>query len=442
MNYITLFGAGRSSIYLIEYLQSWCINNQYKIKIGDVNCDYAIKHLKNHTQLEFINININDLQHVEEIIGNSRLIVSLLPPSLHLTIANICINKKIHLATASYVSEGMKKLNDEAKKNDLIFLNEIGLDPGIDHMSAMAIFDELKNKGAQITEFESYCGGLIANECDGENPWKYKFSWNPSNVVLAGQGGIAKFLLNNEIKLTPYHHLFKQSQKIDIDGNVYETYANRDSLSYIEQYGLNNVKTMIRGTLRKNGYCSAWQLLVNLGLTDNTTVIDLPIESKAIEWLKMYITDSGENIEKTLKEKYNASESDIEKIKWLGLLSEIKLPITKGTSAQLLEEVLKSKWTLEENDRDLIVMIHKIKYELGNESKEITSTLELEGENKIHTAMAKTVGLPLAIACKLILENKIKQRGVLIPTDKEIYEPVLEELKKYGIVFNEYEKLT
>lgn len=440
MNYITLFGAGRSSIYLIEYLQNWCIHNQYNLKICDINCDYASKHIANHNHLEFLNVNINDIQKVEEIIGSSKLIVSLLPASMHLTIANICIYKKIHLATASYVSEGMKKLNEEAKNNDLIFLNEIGLDPGIDHMSAMAIFDDLKNKGAKITEFESYCGGLIANDCDGENPWKYKFSWNPSNVVLAGQGGMAKYLKNNKIKFTPYHLLFNQSQKININGNVYETYANRDSLSYIEQYGLQNVKTMKRGTLRKNGYCSAWNVLVNLGLTDNTTNLNLPLNTKMIDWLNMYVSEQNEGVEAALIEKFNATDSDIEKLKWIGLLSEELLPITIGTSAQILEEVLKNKWTLEESDRDLIVMIHLIKYELGNETKEIISTLELEGENKIHTAMAKTVGLPLAIACKLILENKIKQRGVLIPIDKEIYQPVLEELREFGIIFNELEK--
>lgn len=438
MKTIVVFGAGRSSLYLIEYLAAYCASHESKLCVCDKDVSYAQANVKLADGIEFIPLDIFDTAKVSAWIEKSLLVVSLLPAALHIHIAHLCITYKKNLATASYISDEMKGLHEEVKQAGLIFLNEIGLDPGIDHLSAMQMLDTIRKDGGLVRGFESYCGGLVADENDGENPWKYKFSWNPRNVVVAGQGSPAQYLAGKKLKIVPYHQLFRHIETFGIeDYGLLEGYPNRDSLKYMGLYGLDHVSDMIRGTLRKQGYCSGWQVFVNLGLTEDSTIIELNEGATLGEWLQMYLPASDLNIRENLQKYTGCTETDMGKLSWLGLFGDEKLPLSKGTSAQILEEILKQKWHLNTDDKDLVVMLHRIKYGKGDTNYVHTATMVLKGESNTHTAMAKTVGLPLAIGCKLILENKISARGVMAPVTSEFYEPVLKELESFGISFHE-----
>ncbi len=438
MNKIVLFGAGRSSLYLINYLNDWCINNNYTFIICDKTVAYAQQHTKNSSSIEWQEVDIFNVDEISVIIDRAALVISLLPASMHIHIAKLCLKHRCNMATASYISDEMKSLNEQAKEMGLIFLNELGLDPGLDHLSAIKTLHLMQQKGYTATHFESYCGGLVQNESDGENPWKYKFTWNPRNVVVAGQGGAALFRRVGLERIVPYHQLFNYTSLFTIHENKYEGYPNRDSLKYEETYGIKGIPTLVRGTLRKEGYCSAWQVLVLLGLTDDSVTLHLPLNFTLKQWIASYLPENN-SLQEAIMKYTNCSKIEIEKLKWLGLFSDEKLPMNIGTSAQILEEVLKKKWALQANDKDLIVMLHQFNFERNGETKRIQLQLELIGENAQYTAMAKTVGLPLAIGCRLILEKKISSRGVLMPIDKEWYEPILTELEMFGIVFKELE---
>lgn len=406
--------------------------------VCDKDISYATINLKSSSSRTIEELDIHDLHEVSARIQKSKIVISLLPAALHIHIAKICLQENKHLATASYISDEMKALDTEAKAKGLIFLNEIGLDPGIDHMSAVQMMDAIRLKGDEITSFKSYCGGLTADEDDGDNPWKYKFSWNPRNVVLAAQGPPATYLENGTLKILPYHQVFTNPLSYSISGyGDVEAYANRDSLKYIDLYGLSHVKDMIRGTFRKPGYSKAWNVFVSLGLTDDSHVLHLPANTSMMQWIQMYLPDSKESIEAQIQRYCHCSKNETDKLAWLGFFSDEILPIHNGSSAQILEEILKVKWKLEINDKDMVIMLHEIGFESSGIQHKQYATMVLIGESNIHTAMAKTVGLPLAIACKLILENKISERGVIAPVYSDIYTPVLEELKEYGIHFVE-----
>lgn len=435
---VTIFGAGRSSLYLIEYMAKYCASAQLHLKVCDKDTSYAKQNCKLESPADFIDLDIFDAEKLQALLKDAKLVISLLPAALHIHIAELCIGYRTHLATASYISDEMKQLDEAVKANDLVFLNECGLDPGIDHMSAMQMMDAIRSDGGLITGFESYCGGLMADDSDGDNPWKYKFTWNPRNVVVAGQGAPAQYLEENHLKLIPYHQLFRRVEPFTIDGyGTLEGYPNRDSLKYREIYGLGAVRDMIRGTLRKPGYCAAWQALVNLGMTDDQTTLEFNSGTTLKTWLESYLPMSDAGMIDRLKNYTGCSNEAIARMEWLGLLGDEDLPLLKGTSAQILEDLLKRKWKLEEDDRDLVVMLHRIKYVKEGQRYTKLTTMVLEGNNNTHTAMAKTVGLPLAIGCKLILEGKIQSRGVLAPVTSEFYEPVLAELETFGITFRE-----
>jgi len=334
----------------------------------------------------------------------------------------------------------MKNLDDDVKNAGLVFLNEMGLDPGIDHMSAMQTIHELKSKGAKINSFKSYCGGVIHPDDCKENPWGYKFTWNPMNVVMAGQG-TAKYLEKGNYKFTPYQQLFSRLENFEFENwGTYEGYANRDSLSYQEIYGLEETKTIIRGTLRKQGFCEAWNVFVKLGLTDNTYIVENSESLSRKEFLSTFLPGNTDNAEKALKDLFDLSPSVMDKIQWLDLFSEEKIKVRAASPAKILLSILEEKWKIRPNDRDLVLMQHQFEYELDGKHEIIYSTLQCSGINENDTAMAKTVGLPLAIGAKMVLQNKIKNKGVLIPVTEDIYKPVLEELKKYGIDFKDVKK--
>jgi saccharopine dehydrogenase-like NADP-dependent oxidoreductase len=447
MKNILLLGAGKSSHVLIKYLLSNAAANGWQITVADISLEAARSNIGNQANGKAAALDINNEQQREDAIKSSELVISLLPPALHLLAAKDCLKFRKHLVTASYVSTEMKSLHEEAAKSGLVFLNECGLDPGIDHMSAMKIIDNVHETGGRVTAFRSYTGGLIAPESNN-NPWGYKFTWNPRNVILAGQG-TAKYLLNGKNKEVEYKDLFLHTEKISVDGvSALEGYPNRDSLSYISLYGLEGISTMLRGTLRYDGFCRAWNVFVQLGLTDDSFKIINSSIMNYSEFVGGHIPQGipGNNTLERMMNfcgKYNDPDV-IKKIEWTGILGNEKISEDNLSPAQILQHLLEKKWKLEEGDRDMIVMQHQFSIQgqgtrdKGDEKK-IISSLVVKGDNAVDTAMAKTVGLPLGIAAKLILSDKIKSRGVMIPVAKEFYNPILEELNTLGIVFLEKE---
>jgi saccharopine dehydrogenase (NADP+, L-glutamate forming) len=441
MKNILVIGAGRSSSSLIKYLLDHSDEEKWLVTVGDVSLDLVKQKTKDHPNSRAIEFDINNDQQREEEISYADIVISMLPASMHMNVANDCVKFKKHLATASYVSKEMAALDTEAKEAGIILMNEIGLDPGIDHASAMKIIDEIHEAGGELTSFKSYCGGLVSPESN-DNPWGYKFSWNPRNVILAGHG-TAQYIEKGQYKYIPYNRLFTQTDTIEIEGHgKFDAYANRDSLSYRHFYDIEKIPTMLRGTLRMPGYCKAWNVFVKLGLTDDSYKIEASETLTYPQLLEAFLPEGKQSTKEKLA-AFMGNEMDAEvmaKIEWLGLFENNKIGIANASPAQILQHLLEEKWKLQEHDKDMIVMQHQFRYISGDKKdKTILSSLVVKGEDQIYTAMAKTVGLPLAITAKLILQNKIDARGVTIPTLKEIYLPLLRELESMGIKFEEKE---
>lgn len=435
---ILIIGAGRSSSSLIKYLLDESVKHNWQVTVGDMSLETAQQKVSNHPNGKAVLFDINNETQRNNEISKADIVVSMLPAFMHISVANDCVKLKKHLVTASYVSKEMAALDNEAKKVGIVLLNEMGLDPGIDHMSAMQIIDKLKAEGAEITSFKSYCGGLVAPESN-DNPWGYKFSWNPRNVILAGQG-TAMYIENGKYKYIPYNRLFTQTETIQVDGyGNFDGYANRDSLSYRSAYGLENIPTMLRGTLRMPGYCSAWNIFVKLGWTDDSYKIENSHKLTYAQLLDAFLPESNQSLKKRLADFMQLPEDadEIKKVEWLEIFTDKKIKTENGTPAQILQELLEEKWLLKKDDKDMIVMQHLFEYIINGKKHRITSSLVTKGDDQIYTAMAKTVGLPAAIAVKMILLNQLHLKGVKIPTDKTIYKPVLEELKSFGINFIE-----
>ena len=438
---ILVLGAGRSSSVLIDYLLQQSESMGWTVTVGDVSLNSAEERVGSAPGGKAIAFDI--LQEASfEIIMKSDVVISVLPATLHPMVARKCLQFNKHLLTASYVSDEMKSFDTEAKQKGILFLNECGLDPGVDHMSAMQAIDRIKSNGGELYSFESFTGGLIAPETDPENPWRYKFTWNPRNVVMAGQD-TAKFLQNGEYKYIPYQQLFKRITQVEVAGyGEYEGYANRDSLKYREVYGLAKIKTMLRGTLRNRGFCSAWDIFVQLGCTDDTFKMEDVASMTHIQFINSFLDfHKGWTAGKNIAEKFHLKVDgpELSRLAWLGIFDQSPIGLTEGTPAQILEHILIKKWKLSPEDRDMVVMWHRFRFLQEGNKREIQASMVARGENSNQTAMAKTVGLPLAIAAKLLLMGKISQRGVVIPVSKEIYEPVLSELKTLGIELKENE---
>ncbi len=440
MNNILIIGAGRSSNALIDYVLQKASERNWFVTVADADPSLAEKKVNNHPSGRGTWLDVTKINDRRELIGRADVVVSLLPAHLHLEVAHDCIKLKKHLITASYVSQEMYRLGDEARDRELIFMGEMGLDPGIDHMSAMQKIDEIKEKGGQLTAFRSYTGGVVAPESD-DNPWHYKFTWNPRNVVLAGQG-TAQYLEEGKLKFVPYNRLFKEYWMTDIDGmGDYEVYVNRDSLLYREVYGLEGIPNIIRGTIRHKGFCDAWNALVQIGLTDGSYPI---LDSGSItyhEWMEAYVEEGSGSVKERIANLLNedVNSTVMKKLEWLGLFRKKKIRLSNATPALILEKLLLEKLKLKEKDKDMIIMKHEFEYELAGKKKLLTSTLVLKGEDQHDTAMSRLVGLPLGIFVVMVMEGKIQSTGVNIPVMKEVYEPVLKELEQFGVVFKEEE---
>lgn len=440
MKKILIIGAGRSSTTLIDYLEKNAPKHNWQITVADQDINLIKEKVVPQTRA--IKFNLFDENQLEEEVRNTDIVVSMLPARFHPIVAISCLKHSKSLLTASYESTEVNNMSTEAESKGILFLNELGVDPGIDHMSAMKIIDRIKADGKELLCFESFTGGLIAPESDN-NPWNYKFTWNPRNVVVAGQGGPAKFIQEGKYKYIPYNRLFRRTEVIEVEGyGKFEGYANRDSLKYIEQYNLQGVPTVYRGTLRRPGYCRAWDVFVQLGATDDTYVIENSENMTYKEFINSFLHYSDEDTVKLKLYHYMHIDQDSEirhKLEWLDIFSDKKVGLKNATPAQILQKILSEKWALDPEDKDMIVMWHKFIYqEEGKKNPELlTSSMGVIGDDPVNTAMSKTVGLPLAIATKMVLTGQINLSGVHIPTKKEIYEPILTELEQFDITFIE-----
>jgi saccharopine dehydrogenase-like NADP-dependent oxidoreductase len=498
MKQILLFGAGKSATVLIEYLLDQAASQGWELTVIDANIELAKSKINNSPYGFAYSFDIMDDDKRGEYIGKSDIVISMLPPALHFLVARDCVKFSKHLLTASYVDDSMKSLEKEIEDKDILFLCEMGLDPGIDHMSAMKIVDGLHAIGGRITSFKSHCGGLVAPESD-DNPWHYKISWNPRNIIMAGKAGAHYRQDGQEVKL-PYEELFSEENYAEIPGIGYlGWYANRDSLTYAPLYGLEDAETFIRTTLRHPDFMYGWKNVIDLHLTDETPQYETDGKTLAVvfkehmdrnnfgPWLQEKMTarleetkSMLENLSKLTEAEEEAAEEGAEvpasfmaadnkgnleeieigemktkaaafvahkmhqanltlkQLMFLGL-DDGETILNKGlcSAADVLQFAVEKKLSLQPDDKDMIVMLHEFGYMLGDQKLDMKSTLIVKGENSLKTAMAKTVGLPLGIAAKLILNETIRLRGLRVPTAKEIYLPVLKELELNDIQFTE-----
>jgi saccharopine dehydrogenase (NAD+, L-glutamate forming) len=444
MRSILIIGAGKSASSLVRFLLKASTQEDLYLVIGDVSIDNAKSLAADHPNAKAIQLDVFDKANRQEAIQNADIVISMLPARFHMEVAKECVKFNKNMVTASYVSKEMEALDAEVKEKGLTFMNEIGVDPGIDHMSAMQVIDRIRSQGGKMLLFESFTGGLVAPESD-DNLWNYKFTWNPRNVVLAGQGGAAEFIQAGQYKYIPYQRLFRRTEFLSIPKyGRFEGLANRNSLAYRGIYGLENIPTIYRGTLRRIGFSKAWNVFVQLGLTDDTYAMQdtehMSYRSFVNSFLPYSPTDS---VELKLRLSLKIDQDDLiwDKLVELDIFNSEKIiGLKEATPAQALQKILEDKWTLRPEDKDMIVMYHKFGFELNGERRQIDSIMVSIGEDQTYTAMSKTVGLPVGIAALKILNGEIKKSGVLRPIYPEIYNPILKSLEDYDIKFEEIEK--
>ncbi len=436
MKNVLILGAGLVAKPLVRYLLD---QPDFHVKVASRTVSKAEKLVGGHPRGEAQGLNVDDTATLKNLISQADLVISMVPYTHHVTVANLCIELKKHMVTTSYVSEAMRKLDQKAKDAGILILNEIGLDPGIDHMSAMKIIHEVQNKGGRIKSFYSYCGGLPAPEAN-TNPWGYKFSWSPRGVVLAGKNS-ARYLKDKKEVNVPSQDLFAHFWEMNIEGlPELEAYPNRDSVPYIKVYGISDADSMYRGTLRYPGWCQTMKKIVELGFLDDKE-LDVVRLSYADFLRKLIKKEKGTELKKDLATclKIDENSEPIKRFAWLGLLSDERLPYEKSSPLDIFANRLLEKLQYEEGERDMIVLHHEFiaEYPKDKKKEKITSTLIDFGIPHGDSAMSRTVGLPAAIGATLILQEKIKATGVFIPVSPSIYEPTLKELEKQGIICKE-----
>lgn len=438
---ILIVGAGKSSSYLIETVLKHTRKktNPWSVIVADSDEKALRLKLRNYPEATAEVLDIHNESHRQKLVRRADIVVSLMPPNLHILLAKDCLHFRKHLITSSYASPEMKELDKAVKEAGLMFMCEMGLDPGIDHMSASAIFTSIRKVVSEIISFKSYCGGLIAAESD-DNPWHYKFSWNPRNIINAGKEG-AHYLMNGEAVHVPYGDMFAPRPLIYCEGvGDLAYYPNRDSLSYIDLYELEQVNDFMRATLRHPDFCKGWDALRQMGFTDTEKVWDRDFASLK-DWVAAVTgyNDTTVSLEEFVWKKYQIDDRKLrDMLVWLELFSGREAGNGLRTSGDILLHLLSDKWSMRPEDKDLVVMQHEIEYRHRGELNKLVSTMVVKGENSEHSAMAKTVGLPMAILTELVANKTIKTpAGVLIPTSQQIYRPVLHRLKNYGIDFIE-----
>ena len=442
MQTILILGAGLSSGSLIQYLLDQS-DRGWKIRVGDINPELAKQRIKDHPAGEAFHFDVFNHEQRSLEIRRADIVVSLLPARMHYLVAEACVELGKNMVTASYLSPAIKALDESARKKGVVLMNECGVDPGIDHMSAMQMIDKIKAEGGCLKAFESSTGGLVAPGFEN-NPWQYKFTWNPRNVVLAGGEG-ARFLHNGKFKYIPHHKIFRRFETIKVpELGAFEVYGNRDSLTYRETYGLHNLDTMFRGTIRRPGFCEAWDIFVQLGATDDTYVMENTENMTHREFINSFMkyrTDIPVETKLALYLGVDEESEMMDRLRWLGIFENTRIGIPGLTPARILQKILAEKWKLDPGDKDMIVMQHQFDFMLKDRHFKRYSTMVFIGKDGTQTAMSMTVGLPLAMVAKQILTGQFNEPGVQLPIIPAIYDPVLEELKEYGIYFVEEESL-
>ena len=439
---ILVLGAGRSSSSLIAHLLGQADQEGWEIHVGDLSLSAAQSKVGDHPRGHAFQLESDGVADRNARIAQADLVISMLPAFMHVEVAKVAIESGVNVITPSYVSPEMKTLDGAAREAGVLVLNELGLDPGIDHMSAMQVIDEIQAEGGRMLGFQSYCGGLVAPDSD-DNPWHYKLSWNPRNVVLAGQGGAATFLDQGRVRVVPPHRTFQTLTSIEVDGRPYDGYPNRDSLGYRELYGLTEVETLVRGTLRSAGFSQSWDLLVQLGMVRDDASLTWPQGVSWADWTRSFLpaeAEQGRDVRDAVKHLTGATDEALERLAWLGLFDGAYGPANpSGTPAQIVEALVTDKWVLRPEDRDMIVMWHRFDYEMDGVRKARTSSLSLEGKDSVFTAMSDTVGLPMALAVKPLMAGTFGTTGVDVPMSKTYYDPLLKGLADLGIRFVETE---
>jgi saccharopine dehydrogenase-like NADP-dependent oxidoreductase len=430
MAQIVLFGAGKSATTLIRYLIGVAAPRGWTVVVADSNFSLASSKIGKAACAQAVQVKVEEEEELDKLVSAGDVIISLLPPALHFLVAQSCLRKRKHLLTASYVDDAIRRLQPAIAGSGLLFLCEMGLDPGIDHMSALQLIGEVRETADRVISFHSHTGGLVAPESD-DNPWHYKISWNPRNVVRAGAAG-ARFRQDGREVVRDYPELFEEPGRVRVDGaGDLAWYPNRDSMPYIDLYGLGEVQTFVRTTLRYPSFCSGWSPIVRAGLTDDVKPLSNSMNGRP-----------GGNTDLTMAEwaapllPYVRPDNR-EMYAFLGLFDRKPVPEGAKTSADVLQHLLETRLAMRPDDRDMIVMQHEIGYVVGATPKWRRSTLVVKGEDSLHTAMARTVGTPLGIAAKLLLEGVLRSTGLQIPVLPEIYAPVMKELEKEGISFTE-----
>jgi saccharopine dehydrogenase (NADP+, L-glutamate forming) len=419
MKQILLFGAGKSATSLIRYLLDVTASRPWHLVVAESNLPLAESKIAGHPHARAVGLDVTREEERDSLVARAHLVISLLPPALHYGVALSCLKMGKHLLTASYIDDSIRALEPEIREKGLFFLCEMGLDPGIDHMSALPLIRRIQADEGRIRTFHSHTGGLVAPESD-DNPWHYKISWNPRNVVLAGAAG-ARYREKGSIVTRDYARLFEEPGLVPVPGiGELAWYPNRDSLSYISLYGLEETETFIRTTLRYPDYCRGWAALVRAGLTDDKK----PVDARDLSFDRWSaplaaLVDGGNR----------------RMLEFLGCFDARPVPPSARTNADVLQYLLETRLAMKPADKDMIVMIHELGYECEGKAFAAKSTLVVKGEDSLHTAMARTVGLPLGIAAVHVLEGRITLRGLHIPILPAIYEPVMAELENLGIRF-------
>jgi saccharopine dehydrogenase-like NADP-dependent oxidoreductase len=440
MQTILVLGAGLSSGSLIQYFLDQS-DHGWKVRVGDLNLELAQSRIKGHPAGEAFKFDVFNSEQRKNEIAMADIVISLLPASMHYMVAESCVELGKNMATASYLSPAIQALHEAARKKGVVLMNECGVDPGIDHMSAMKMIDRINEEEGGLLAFESSTGGLVAPGYEN-NPWEYKFTWNPRNVVLAGNGG-ARFLHNGKFKYIPYHKVFSRIETIKVPGlGVFEVYGNRDSLTYRETYGLHNLETMFRGTIRRPGFCEAWDIFVQLGATDDSYVMEDTEKMTYREFINSFMKYRIDIPVETKLALYLGVDEESEmmnRLRWLGIFEEKLIGVPGLTPARILQKILEKKWSLDPGDKDMIVMQHQFDFMRNSDHIKRYATMVFIGKDSDQTAMSMTVGLPLAMVAKQILTGQYREPGVQLPISPAIYNPVLNELETYGIRFLEEE---
>lgn len=440
MKNILLIGSGRCAYPIIDYILNLSTDNGWFLTVGDAFPEKAQEKVDDRPNGRAVWLDATKVNDRREMITRADVVISLLPAHLHLEVAHDCIKLKKPLITSSYISHEIYRLGDEARDRELLFTEENALAPGIDELQARWNVHDLQKAGAKIKAFRSFSGGLMANMNSTNNPWQYKFTWNPRNVVLAGQG-TAQYLEDAKLRYLPYNRLFQQPLQVDVPGvGKLEAYLNRDSLLYAEEYGLGKIPNLVKGTLRPVGFCAAWDALIQLGLTDG----DFPIlHADKISYYNLIDGMVGEQPGTTLKERtahllgVPTEDPLIQKLQWLGLFSKRRINLPNATPALILEHLLREKWKLEDKDEDQVIIHQEIYYELNRKNFTRKSTMILKGSAPWNTAMAKNVSLPMAIVLKILLLSAENELGAKSLRQPEVYQLIIDELKELGIHFEQ-----